>query len=137
MPTLSETQTIIPEYGERPEKPGLYLALFHGRSHPKQQMNDWGFNGPLIGPLEWCHTTYATNIRVCFESPNDEAVYFSDPAYPEGQDIAIVGDLLCYGDAYYGDWTVFYVDVENTALPEDRFRNAKRRLSYGLGNNHQ
>ena len=37
-------------YGQRPDKPGLYLALFHGRDDRNAQMEDWGFNGPLLGP---------------------------------------------------------------------------------------
>lgn len=28
-----------------------YLHLFHGRKDPNQQMDDWGEDGPYIGPL--------------------------------------------------------------------------------------
>jgi hypothetical protein len=50
----------------RPAKPGLYLAMTHGRHHPDDQLNGWGFDGPTIGPLKWCHTTYATEVRFEF-----------------------------------------------------------------------
>ena len=42
----------LPTYGSKPTRPGMYLGLFHGRDKPREAMNDWGFNGPLIGPLE-------------------------------------------------------------------------------------
>ncbi len=57
MTTTVKKADDIPEYGQSPPKPGLYLGLFHGRDDPNEQMRDWGFNGPTIGPLVWCHTT--------------------------------------------------------------------------------
>lgn len=59
----------VPHYGTKPRKPGLYLGLFHGRHRPSQQMDDRGFDGPTIGPLKWCHTTYAAHIKIEFEEP--------------------------------------------------------------------
>ncbi len=29
----------------------VYLNLMHGRATPDQQMNDWGFDGPILGPF--------------------------------------------------------------------------------------
>ena len=31
-----------PVYGIRPQKPGMYLGLFHGRKKPDQAMSGWG-----------------------------------------------------------------------------------------------
>ena len=34
----------------------MYLRLYHGRTDPNQQMDDWGFGGPIIGPLSCSNT---------------------------------------------------------------------------------
>ena len=122
--TLPSNDT-LPQYGERPPKPGLYLGLFHGRNAPNERMDDWGFTGPTIGPLRWCHTTYATEIKIEFESPADASRYF-------GQDqvnceIAIAEDLILFDGKYYGDWTVFYVESDECARLLDSFRTTPRR----------
>lgn len=125
--TESATKFQVPVYGSRPEKAGLYLALFHGRYALNDQMNDWGFHGPLIGPLEWVHTTYASHIRLKFESREDERRYFNDIAFPDGQDLCTNDDLIEYAGKYYGDWTVFVVTASDTTKPCDTFRNRPRR----------
>lgn len=66
----------IPQYGTKPRRPGMYLGLFHGRETPMEKMADWGLPGPTIGPLKWVHTTYATDIKIEFESAEDAALYF-------------------------------------------------------------
>jgi hypothetical protein len=66
----------IPQYGTKPRRPGMYLGLFHGRETPMEKMAGWGFPGPSIGPLKWVHTTYATDIKIEFESAEDAALYF-------------------------------------------------------------
>lgn len=84
----------LPTYGEMPVRPGMYLGLLYGRDQPQQQMNDWGFNGLMIGPLQWVHTTSASTIRVAFESAADGQRYFGD----EGTDheLELSGDLLTF-----------------------------------------
>jgi hypothetical protein len=127
-PSVSESGHHVPTYGSAPSKPGLYLALFHGRSNADATMDDWGFNGPLIGPLEWVHTTYATHVRMKFLSNEDELLYFSEPAFPDGQDIFITDDLIEYAGNFYGDWTVFVVNPDETRKPQDTFRSKTRRI---------
>ena len=124
----SESGYLVPAYGTRPKKPGLYLALLHGREYPQQQMSDWGFDGPLIGPLEWCHTTYATHVRIKFSVEEDEGLYFEEACFPDAQDIFIHEDLITYDGKFYGDWTVFSVSPEETERLPDTFRDAARRV---------
>jgi hypothetical protein len=131
MPIQSEADLRVPKYGERPRKPGLYLALLHGREYPKEQMNDWGTDGPVIGPIRWCHTTYATDIKIEFESADDELLYFRDACFPGARHIEIVEDLLTYNGKYYGDWTVFAVNADEAAMPKDSFRPVRRRADMG------
>lgn len=58
-------------YGVRPKEPGMYLGLFHGRERPEAVMAGWGFDGPVMGPLEFFHTTYANTIHLKFENVDD------------------------------------------------------------------
>lgn len=122
--TRPESERSWPEYGSKPAKPGLYLGLFHGRRHSREQMDDWGSNGPAIGPLRWCHTTYAFDIKVEFEEPADAIAYFGKE---ESQfELKIDGDLLVFDDMYYGDWTVYYVGPDDCERPRDAFRETRR-----------
>lgn len=113
-----------PQYGTKPQKPGLYLGLFHGRNHPSEQMNGWGFTGPAIGPLRWCHTTYALDIKIEFEAAGDAVDYFGEDG-PQFE-LTVDGDLLVFAGKYYGDWTVYYVSPEDCERPADAFRKAQR-----------
>ncbi len=116
--TNATTFPDLPQYGTKPDKPGLYLGLFHGRSSPTEQMDEWGFNGPLIGPLDWCHTTYATDINISFVNPEDSVKYAMDDEFT----LKVSGDLLVFGGYYYGDWTVYYVAPQDCMRPDDTFR---------------
>jgi hypothetical protein len=40
-----------------------YIELFHGRTDPKEELEDWGSPGPIFGPLQFVHTTYACHIK--------------------------------------------------------------------------
>lgn len=114
----------LPKYGSKPKKPGLYLGLFHGRNLPTEVMSDWGFHGPLIGPLKWCHTTYARDIKLEFESVEDASGYFG--AASSQLDLEMDGDLLKFGGKYFGDWTVYYVSPQDCERPTDSFRKTTR-----------
>ena len=73
----------------------LYIRLFHGRTDPAQQMDDWGTDGPILGPYIFCHTTYGCHLKM-------------GRANGDCDELFIVGtDLLYYDGVYYGDWSVF------------------------------
>lgn len=67
----------------------LYLELRHGRDSVDQDMTEAGFDGPVLGPLPYVHTTYGESIKV-----------------GDGIMLDVVGDCLAYGGKFYGDWTV-------------------------------
>jgi hypothetical protein len=114
----------LPTYGEKPARPGMYLGLLHGRDHFQQQMDDWGFHGPMIGPLKWFHTTYTCAIRIAFESAADGERYFGEAG--TDHELELAGDLLAFGGKYYGDWTVYCVSPDDCARPVDSFRRNQR-----------
>jgi len=72
----------------------LYLALFHGRSRPDEKLSDWGFDGPIIGPvgIGW---TYG-GLRL-FE-----------PGWNDFEFLPTEDDLVYYDGKYYGDFEVFH-----------------------------
>jgi len=72
---------------DKPEKGKLYLHMIHGRTNPNQQMDDWGTDGPFIGPLNWCHFTYNSTINLGF---SDGFGFYED--------------MLFFDGVYYGDW---------------------------------
>ena len=115
--------TEFPQYGTPPTQPGLYLGLFHGRLDPADAMDDWGFNGPLIGPLSFVHTTYTNHIKLDFENDCDAKRYL-----PQQTDyvLPVNEDMVFFKNRFYGDWTVFYVDESDCALPPDTFRDVPR-----------
>ena len=93
-----------------PPEAGLYIGLFHGRWSHDEVLEDWGFNGPIIGPLEYVHTTYASHIKFEFVHPAD-AIRF-DRALGVNRHFSELcwdrHDLVPCNGALYGDMTVFY-----------------------------
>lgn len=79
----------------------VYLHLYHGRNHPDERLDDWGFSGPTLGPVQFFHTTYAATLCIKFEDGSEYLCHTSkDPMY-------LHDDLLCCDGKYYGDWTVY------------------------------
>ena len=116
------------QYGQRPSEPGMYLGLFHGRNSPKESMDDWGFAGPVLGPLRYCHTTYMAHLRLHFVSGEDamSCCHASSLAV----ELAVVQDLIEFEGAFYGDWTLFFVAPEECKRPDDGFRHKPRSNLY-------
>jgi hypothetical protein len=117
------TPSPTPLYGTEPTEPGLYLGLFHGRKDSSDQMDGWGFSGPLIGPLSFVHTTYTNVIKLGFHNPADADEFLPGQSM---HTLTINGDMVHYKDCYYGDWTVFYTTGCDLRAPEDTFRHSQR-----------
>lgn len=82
----------------------VYLHLFHGRNKSTDNTgDDWGFQGPSIGPLDYVHTTYATHIN--FEcSPEVMEKFFG--VRDSFVALEIINGCVEYDGKFYGDWTV-------------------------------
>lgn len=87
-------------------------------------MDDWGFAGPVLGPLTYCHTTYMTHVRLRFTWGQDARICCNSGHLEV--DLAVVEDMIQFEGAYYGDWTVFFVAPEECRRPDDAFRNKPR-----------
>ena len=44
----------------------MYLKLLYGRDMADEEMDDWGPDGPWIGPLNYFHCTYLSDIGIGF-----------------------------------------------------------------------
>ena len=72
----------------------VYIKLLHGRDDPNQDMEDWGFNGPVLGPFEAVHFTYRDHIR-CIRSGGAQEI-----------ELGFTDDLLTYDGKHYGDFEI-------------------------------
>lgn len=101
----------------------LFLKLFHGRKDPDQDMDDWGFEGPHLGPMKYVHTTYAHDIKFAMEVeaykkafPEDaeraerESYYHNGHRWVDGH-LMMHNDMIHLGDSYYGDWSAYDTEV--------------------------
>ena len=75
----------------------VYIHLFHGRKDPAEQLEDWGEDGPVLGPFRWVHTTYACDIKLGSPEAKGDAV----------GSLYVVEDMAYYDGIWYGDWSVF------------------------------
>ena len=93
--TSYELQGTIGKVVERPANMQIYIVLFHGRKDPNQNLDDWGTDGPILGPFGYAHETYQSDIKVNYEVDGRET---------DGW-LYLVDDLLYYDGVYYGDWS--------------------------------
>jgi hypothetical protein len=78
----------------------VFIRLFHGRNSPQDQLEEWGFDGPIIGPvgINW---TYGT-IKV------------HKPGWGQGwEELPVQDDLVKYQGKFYGDFDVLTEDLPN------------------------
>ena len=95
----------------------LYIRLFHGRTDPEQDMDDWGTDGPVFGPYNYVHTTYSHHLK------RGKSDNYSDELYVNQE------DLLYYDGVYYGDWSVFDAQVlEKSQFQISVFQQNKANL---------
>jgi hypothetical protein len=85
---------IVQPVRKRRSKWELYLKLFHGRETLEEQMDGWGTDGPVFGPLSYVHTTYRDTVHI----GDDEG---------DLGDLFLVEECLYYDGIYYGDWSAF------------------------------
>jgi hypothetical protein len=67
-----------------------YLSLWHGRSHPDEELSHWGEVGPVLGPFPFFRMTYGCEIKF---SADDRHV------------LNIVCGMVHYDGRFYGDWS--------------------------------
>jgi hypothetical protein len=90
---------------DTPTVPGMYLGFFHGFKTEEERSNtsDWGKQGPLLGPLEYMHTTYGSHIKIKFAAGarSTHGINDEDMLTIESDGCVVIKGMR------YGDWTVF------------------------------
>jgi hypothetical protein len=87
-----------------PLVPGkMYLRLYHGRTDPAQQMEDWGFVGPVFGPLSCYVHTYCSTFRFIGENR------FSEVWLEKHE------DMIPWEGCFYGDMELFIASEKERA----------------------
>lgn len=96
----------------------VYIRLFHGRTNPYQNMDDWGADGPVFGPYRFAHITYSWDLKMGRPDDEDCDVLHVHPC-----------DMVYYDGVYYGDWTIFGPEVlEKTEYRPTPFQQEKANL---------
>jgi hypothetical protein len=88
----------------------LYLRLYHGRTKPDEQLQDWGFDGPMFGPLAGYIHTYCSTFRLIGEDHAEEIW------------LETHGDLIAWNGSYYGDLEVFVAGPSDKVLGDQATR---------------
>ena len=91
----------------------IFIHLYHGRKDPEQQMEDWGEDGPVIGPFDWFHGTYFSTFN--FGTTKDGALWWlgDNKGFPEG--------LIYYDGMYYGDFEIVSTDDRKLVINAEPF----------------
>lgn len=87
-----------------PEKSGIYLKLLHGRAPYNQELDDWGSDGPWIGPIKWFHCTYLRTFSLGFTDGEEFLSTFPSNVIPTP--IYFFEEMIYYDGVYYGDWEI-------------------------------
>ena len=80
----------------------MTLHLYHGRKTKDEEMDDWGFDGPVL-EVEGVTVTYAIDIRIMF-SGQDDYLFLSEYC---------IDSLIFYDGKFYGDWSVQPLDKDS------------------------
>lgn len=97
----------------------MELRLIHGRKDPKEEMQDWGFNGDPIDGVLYVHGTYLTTFTIGFRSTTAAREAHEKTGWKMLDEltleISIREDMIEAGGSYYGDYEL--VD-ESAGMPQ-------------------
>lgn len=74
---------------------GQYISFFHGRKDPEEHMDDWGIQGPIVGPTQISWTYGSIKLH---DAPDWDDIHFLN--YNKKW------DLIPIDNVYYGDFEV-------------------------------
>jgi hypothetical protein len=94
----------------------VYLHLFHGRNTVDEELDDWGFDGGVLGPFKYLHMTYCSDLKFSMEESAYRAIFPDDTkatayeGFIEGHFETTEG-LIIHQAKYYGDFSICTRDV--------------------------
>jgi len=107
----------------------ILIDLYHGRTDPNADLDDWGFNGPILGPFDHYHVTYNST---CHPGDGDLIVAGVKEELPYWDK----NDLIPFLGSYYGDLIIISAGTiiknnilrERFLLTEEIFKMTKEDL---------
>lgn len=94
----------------------VYLNFFHGRHTSDEELDDWGFNGPVFGPFSTVQVTYGCHIKT-IDREGDLTQFTIDKD----------GLVEALG-AFYGDFEIVDVKTFKRGF-KNRWKETKRILA--------
>ena len=98
----------------------VYIELFHGHHFPGEELDDWGFDGPILGPFPYFHITYGSDVKLG-----------DDPIIVAGQEYKFStwdkDGFINFLGGYYGD-----MSITNTNIKEYLKRHTKTKEVFSL-----
>lgn len=93
-----------------------YISLFHGRKDPNQDLEGWGEQGPIIGPI---------NISWTYGDIKIHPANWQDDTFTS---LPVVEHMVKLYGMYYGDFEI--LTAGDDILTEARKKNDRPILSY-------
>lgn len=86
------------------------MMMIHGRKDPDEEMDDWGFNGPILEGVEYLVVTYNAHYRLGFVDAESCAKAKEVTGWDEWDQnqllIEFHHDMVKTKEGYFGDWEV-------------------------------
>lgn len=102
----------------------IFLDLYHGRTDPNQDMDDWGSCGPIFEVEGGVTGTYGADLKFCL------------PRFRGSGILAVHDGLVFYDGVWYGDWCVYHEvgeTTDRTAARLQEFDQAKADVPKPVG----
>ncbi len=93
---------------QEPKKAGIYLRLLHGRTPYNRDMENWGDDGPWIGPISWIHFTYNDYFSIGFQEGCDYLSGSAEKIPPSP--LYFFNDCIYCNGIHYGQWEVVQIE---------------------------
>jgi hypothetical protein len=97
----------------------MLLRLIHGRSHPDEHLDGWGFDGPTLRGVAWVTAVYVAEVRVGFVDVEAARAAQAITGWRVVDDVIlemrVERDLVCLPaaptpagttGAWFGDWSL-------------------------------
>lgn len=102
----------------------IFIELLHGRHTPDEELEDWGFDGPVLGPFPWFHMTYGGDVNL---GERGLIVMGSKVEFP----VPDKDGLIPFLGAYYGDMSIMS-SRSSTAMLDKRWNETFHALMFSM-----
>lgn len=93
----------------------VYIYLFHGRDTITEELDDWGSEGPTIGPFKYVQITYMSDIKFAMER---EAFKEAFPeVFAEWTSNGYANAKGTYDPKTDKTWIEYYIQPEEDCIP--------------------